>query len=283
MLSRTMSRLLNLTTTLHRVLPREIRNMVYTHVLNTIEAFDFVGLASTLNPSYANGIHEGDGTIAKNGWPRIIDSRAVYLGFARELIETFYHGYKDFAVLDARKISQVMRTDHFNLDIRPRDCVLSALAVCIRLAGDYDGSWNTKDGSHLLPACVDPRKAKFVHPNDFATCFAPLFSDRQRLAPGFKLTVYLHAEWRPRHWHDSVHNTQEQKYHSSMEDLAKALSSALQACRSVVLHMKERRCAEVQVVVGMGGKAEMVMKEGDLCMDAEGWLERFERDAKFAW
>jgi hypothetical protein len=268
---------------LQDVLPREIRNMVYAHIFNTMDAFDFIGTASTLNPSYVDGVHENDGTIARNGWPRIIDTHVVHPNFARELIEIFYHGYKDYAVLDARKITEMLQTDHFDLEIRPGDCMISALAVCIRLNGNYDGSWNTKDGSSLLPACVDPRKARFVHPNDFATCFAPLLSDRQRLTPGFKLTIYLHTEWRPRHWHDSVHNTQERAYRSSMEDMTKALSLALQACRPVVCRMKHRRNANVQIVVGMGEKAEMIMKEGDLGMSADDWLERFEADPRFAW
>jgi len=268
-----LSRLLDFTTLVHEKLPRELRDMVYDHLYDVMDPFDFLSITSTVAYNDKDCVRPGDGVKVKEYWPCLITPGMVHPHFAKEMVETFYEHYEGFAVLDATNIGAMLETDFFETGGRISDHMLPALSVCIHLGGDYKFFVNFRDSHSILPACVDPRKSHYIDPSDVAGCFAPLLRNGQRLAPGFNLAIVLHTEWVPDRWRLRG-GTAERKV---MEEVIETFRSVLQACKPVISGLEEKCHAQIRIGLNLGGDSEMVVHEGQMDLSVDEWVRILEQ------
>lgn len=190
-------RLLTLTTTMHAKLPRELRDMIYSHLYDVISDRDFVSMILAISEEAREdlryrwkklGIHP-DGT-----WPRFVMPKAVCTAFAEEAVQVFYEQTKDIVIMNAYSIEHVLNCRFFNLNTAMADSYLSALSMCLRLFGNHTSYLdNSKAG--LIPYRFKPQEAGNVYPLHISSRFAPLLQQNQQLAAGFKLTIVLFTSY----------------------------------------------------------------------------------------
>ncbi|KAF2866311.1 hypothetical protein BDV95DRAFT_611776 [Massariosphaeria phaeospora] len=192
------SDLLAFTTTFHPAFPREVRDLVYTAILDkpTIDL-----LTSCTQPGIDDyPWHYTARTEAD--WPRYIRRGLVHSAVATELIEIFYEVYPNFQVSFPAQIANLLNEDFFKMGVTPAHGKISRLRVNGRL-----------DDGHM----------DFVDIGKLREHFAPLLCGGQKWAKNrFELFVRFEL---------SIRN--EMKYSTIIARLAAKIKAVLAALQSV--------------------------------------------------
>ncbi|KAF2107989.1 hypothetical protein BDV96DRAFT_286609 [Lophiotrema nucula] len=121
-------------------LPREIRNIVYTHIFDDATLNQ---VAACSQPSL-NKFPYNNLSSTRVQRPAFIEPGRVPREIAVEIIQQFYLSYKSMEVFKPKSIGNYLKTDFFGLGIKPINVPLSAFTISADLdASAVDGidSW----------------------------------------------------------------------------------------------------------------------------------------------
>jgi hypothetical protein len=230
---------------------------------------------ATLDPRPLGWIHTPRPPQLQSKWPRAIDPSVVPRAFASELVEAFYEQYQGLAIQDARTFESVLHIDFFNLGVRVSDKALSALTVCIQLRSRYGRAYTHDSDIAMNAALTLSHDCKYVQTNDITDCFEPLLQEKQRLANGFKLDIFLHTEnyTATLLWLAGIQIDMS----THLENIARDVILALQACASVIITVKEKCRAQVRVIVSFGNGVDLLVQEEQMDYDVDEWVGVFNR------
>lgn len=161
----TRSSLLSFTTTFYSLLPRELRDLVYHHLLFIDEFWETVSI-----DEYPGCITDIDQDPSR---PRYVLPGMVHREVARELTLAFYSLGGTFSVAHPGLIPGLLAHDFFGTGAAPRDGVLREVSI---------------EGS------LTPGNANYVDPDALAAQLVPLFVPEQRWTPRFIVRVHLHVD-----------------------------------------------------------------------------------------
>lgn len=269
-------RLFNFTTALHKKLPRELRDMIYTHLFDLMEPTHFIAMAASVGPKVAQGAIS-HGNKVRDRWPRVIRPSVVDYDFARELVKAFHEQYEGTTVVDARSIYETLTTDFFRLGVRLRECILPAFAVCIHL-DDTKPAWPMPPScapSPLLPTLENPQRSWSINPLHVADCFAPLLSTEQRLARGFKLVILLHSSESPALFYAPSLNGWEFRDPSRADLITGTIWRIiwmLHTCKPIIAQLKQKCQADVRIGLKLGAGEDMEVGEEHMDLGMDEWV-----------
>lgn len=170
--------LFTLTKDVHTRLPREVRDIIYRHLLTDLEVNQMSRCSNLLLNDFPHPRINQAG-IDDPRLPEYANSHRAYQAFAHEVIETLYEVYPDFCVDGLSELPGFMSTDFFGTGWSPQSATLSGLAT--KLCLDTDRFYESAVIQSNLRSNLDALL-------------------RAKWGPGFNLSITLHTKLGIDYW-----------------------------------------------------------------------------------